>query len=438
MALSREMEFHADEIAASITGFEPLRNALLRMPMASNCFQFVLNTYGEKIGENIIAKNVFSDQLAMLHQISKRRQYPMENGLPLITFSQFNKYNKSKLVIKDQWASHPSVEERVSRLEATGYSAHTTSTDLANVLFTNLKEIEEAMTRRMFEQVTYTETPVIWSTNEILQHYQTQVERNELPGIFNEYYDDHVPLYLPATDFKSIPSGHTLEQLFSNDKVDLIYTLLSLKGDIDTLYQIYEDSGAIKSFDYDGVKYRKKSALTLAEKLQRELSVLQSEVVENDANIYAYFLNLEKQQKGPALLENQYRFFYQFNELYQKNMDIHSSLSKGLYFVDHETPFKTIAANLRNLIPHETQFKIAIKEMMATKFFEKELTPEMFVNFTNYTTQNLSYFDGANYHEDNLTILYTSLNDFDTLFANKYYELKQTMLVYMESLVQRV
>jgi Zn-dependent protease with chaperone function len=48
LGLSREMEFHADEIAASVTGYEPLKNSLLRMALADLSFNNVLNFYNNK------------------------------------------------------------------------------------------------------------------------------------------------------------------------------------------------------------------------------------------------------------------------------------------------------------------------------------------------------------------------------------------------------
>jgi Zn-dependent protease with chaperone function len=53
MGLSREMEFHADEIAARVTGYEPLKTSLLRMNLADQCFNNVLSFYEGKISENV-------------------------------------------------------------------------------------------------------------------------------------------------------------------------------------------------------------------------------------------------------------------------------------------------------------------------------------------------------------------------------------------------
>ena len=50
MALSREMEFHADEIAATVTGSAPLKTSLLRLSLASESYDSVLNFYQGKVG----------------------------------------------------------------------------------------------------------------------------------------------------------------------------------------------------------------------------------------------------------------------------------------------------------------------------------------------------------------------------------------------------
>ena len=50
--LSREMEFHADEIVANVTGYEPLKYGLLWLSLADHSFRSVLSFYDGKIIEN--------------------------------------------------------------------------------------------------------------------------------------------------------------------------------------------------------------------------------------------------------------------------------------------------------------------------------------------------------------------------------------------------
>jgi Zn-dependent protease with chaperone function len=53
LALSREMEFHADEVAANVTGYLPLKESLLRMDLASHSYNSVISFYENKVNENI-------------------------------------------------------------------------------------------------------------------------------------------------------------------------------------------------------------------------------------------------------------------------------------------------------------------------------------------------------------------------------------------------
>lgn len=78
MALSREMEFHADEIAAHITGYEPLKNALLRLNLSEHAFNSVINFYEEKyeMGNCSPLCNLYKEHLFVMALMAKGCQYP--------------------------------------------------------------------------------------------------------------------------------------------------------------------------------------------------------------------------------------------------------------------------------------------------------------------------------------------------------------------------
>jgi Zn-dependent protease with chaperone function len=155
LGLSREMEFHADEIAASVTGYEPLKKSLLRMSMADHSFNSVLNFYNNRISENIKSVNLYQDQSSVINFLTELNRLPKTNGLPDISLEEQSKYNKSKLIIKDQWASHPTTEERISRLEKTGFSVKYDSDLLANCIFNNISETQKQIASKLFESINY-------------------------------------------------------------------------------------------------------------------------------------------------------------------------------------------------------------------------------------------------------------------------------------------
>ena len=113
MSLSREMEFHADEIAANIVGSEPMKNSMLRMSLADESYNEVLNFYSGKISEAITTDNIFPKQFFIMTFLAAKNKIENLHGIPNVTFQNLDRFNKSKLVIKNQWASHPSSEERL-------------------------------------------------------------------------------------------------------------------------------------------------------------------------------------------------------------------------------------------------------------------------------------------------------------------------------------
>ena len=159
MGLSREMEFHADEIAATVTGYEPLQNSLLRMSLADHSFSSVLSFYNKKVSENKKAENIFKDQLYVTNFLARENQIEILNNLPQVSLNALNQFNKSKLVVKDQWASHPSTEDRIVRLEQTGLKSTNINYESENSLFTDIIKTQKEFTDKLFEDIVYENVP---------------------------------------------------------------------------------------------------------------------------------------------------------------------------------------------------------------------------------------------------------------------------------------
>lgn len=93
MALSREMEFHADEIAAHLTGYKPLKNSLLRINLADHAFTSVLNHYESRAKDKIKSGNVYKEQLHVMKFLALDGGLRYEDELPQVTLEELNKYN---------------------------------------------------------------------------------------------------------------------------------------------------------------------------------------------------------------------------------------------------------------------------------------------------------------------------------------------------------
>jgi len=235
LGLSREMEFHADEIAANITGYKPLKKSLLRMSLADISFNNVLNFYNGKISENTRSENIYIDQKTAIRFLAEINNLATTNDLPDISLEEQSKFDKSKLVIKDQWASHPTIKERIERLEKTGLLAHNNSDILANNVFLNIDKLQKQLTDKLFEQINYQGEIKFFSVNDFQEEYKQETLSNSFPKIYNGYYDHKITTYIELNNSNLADSNISFEELFSDKKIDMVYTAIALQNDIETL-----------------------------------------------------------------------------------------------------------------------------------------------------------------------------------------------------------
>ncbi len=181
LALSREMEFHADEVAANVAGYEPLKNSLMRIDLADHSYQSVLGFYNIKISENVKSKNIFQEQSFVMNFLAKENNIPFKNNLPSVSSYDTSKYNKSKLNIKDQWASHPSMAERVVALEKLNIVKPYNPEKPAIGLFTEPSKIESTITDKIFSQVTYGELVTDLKLENFEKEYVESFKKNSFP-----------------------------------------------------------------------------------------------------------------------------------------------------------------------------------------------------------------------------------------------------------------
>lgn len=433
MGLSREMEFHADEIAASITGFEPLKNSLLRMTLADNSFSNVLQFYDGKIAQSIKSENIYRDQTAIFTFLAEQNNFHIQNNLPTISLEEQSKFDKSKLVIKNQWASHPSAEERIKRLEKTGFSTQNKNDTLANNVFKNIIETQKMLTAKLFEGVKYEGETSFIAFENFQNEYREETLSNSFSKIYNGYYNNKSPSQFNPDDKNLISKDIQFQELFSDEKVDRIYTAIAIQNDIETLKNISNNSIIIKTFDYDGKKYKKTEADNLIAQLNTELENLYEQINCNDILIYEFFNKIDIQNNSNELAQL-YQEFFAFDKNFDTNYDIYIQLSNELRFVNENTPFEQINTNLKRIKPIEATLKSALKEIMENPNCQSEISEDIRDNSAIYLSKELVYFKDNAYNNENLNIFYQALHNYAFLMSRVYFLTKKKLLNYQEGL----
>ncbi|MEH0153840.1 M48 family metalloprotease [Limibacter armeniacum] len=438
MALSREMEFHADEIAASVTGYKPLKSSLLRIKLADHAHQSVLNFYGEKVKENFRSGNMFQEQFHVMNFLATEDNILLENQLPMVSLNDLNRFNKSRLVIKDQWASHPSTKERIERLEQTGLTAEKEVHQPAGSIFQNIENTYRHQTAKLFESVQYQGESKEMTLEEFQDAYKAYYEANTFSRFYNGYYDDKQPIRfdLKAAAVEEETTA-TAETLFSNQQIELVYTAFSLQNDIETLKQLAGSGHAIKTFDYDGKKYASRESAGLASKLAEELKELNEQIKQNDIRIFQFFLKREQELGESLQLKAMYQTFFDYDTQIDAKSGLYTEMLEALQFINYNLPFEQIRENFANLAPKEAILKHEIKELMESERYQQEITPEMQENFEQYLSKKWEYFGHENYFERPLEMLFKVLNNYGYLLSRGYFLMKKELLNYQEELVKR-
>ena len=89
-----------------------------------------------------------------MNYLATQSNLSFKNNLPIVSETELNKYNKTKLVIKNQWASHPSTEERIRALELT--NIHKIGIDMPAILLLKMKKGYKKTLRKIVFEVSYT------------------------------------------------------------------------------------------------------------------------------------------------------------------------------------------------------------------------------------------------------------------------------------------
>lgn len=436
MGLSREMEFHADEIAAHVTGYEPLKSSLLRLSFADYSYNNVLSFYERKIIDNQKSENIFNDHLFVTNFLAQYNNIEIKNNLPQVLETELNKFNKSKLVIKDQWASHPSTEDRIVMLEKTGLSATKIDNEPANHLFSNIVKTQKDLTDKIFKNVVYTGECSAMPFALFQSSYKEDFFKNTFPKVYNSYYDNKNPSFFDIQSVEHITNNIKLEDLFSESKVEEVYTAISIQSDIETIRQISDKIFDVKTFDYDGVKYSKKDCKSLLSKLEKELKSLNEKIQSNDIEIFKYFRSQEQKYNFNPYLESLYTHFFNFDKSFDAKYQVYVQLSNELQFINYTTPIKQIKVNFTKIEPLEEQLKKGINELLENQDFVSELTKDIKENFELYIAKKWQYFGNERYIDTNLDILFTAMNNYAILLSRGYFVIKQKLLNYQVELTE--
>lgn len=439
LGLSREMEFEADAIAASVTGYEPLCTSLLRLSLADHAWNLLLSVYNSLENDGLSTKDFYKEHEYVLLFLAKDRGIEINNNLPQVTIDWMNRFNGSKLNIENQWASHPSTEDRITRLEQTGILAAGVATNSAFDLIVNPDKTKQHLTKVLFKEVSAKRDKYI-SFEEFEILFQRYFEKNTFSPVYNEYYEFYNPETFDVNEVDCEEGMVSVSYLFSTEKVQLAKNFTYLKDDLNGLKQIAAGKIPVKSFDYEGIKYESNHAKKLIKSLTVEFRDLQNKVLCNDKEVYCFFKTREKELGLPGKIKTYYKEFFKFSDTLERNNVFVVGFFEKLRFVSHELPAEQIKLEFRNVEYLEQRLRHNLSELFEIDVFKDYLNDEFNQEYKEsiqkFLDGRLIYFKVASYDKENLNILFTALNCYRILLSDGVFIFKRQILKYQVALLE--
>jgi len=430
MALSREMEFHADEISARFAGSVPAVTALLRTGLAWDSFNYVWQFYYNHISENTKAENLYPQHSYAINQIAERYGVQFSNGLPQVKKETIARFNRSKLIIINQWASHPSVDDRIKKLEELNIDS-VVCEDSAWNFFINKEDIQKEITAKLFRNWQFSESPTIITIEEFIQKYSDELDKHSFNKMYNYFYDNRG---ISSFDIKlaieqvNEDNFNNFSEAYSKVNVNFIYQFTGLDYDITTIESISKSEWKIESFEYDGIKYKTKESRQLLDKLLKQHETLHKQVNELDIKIFKYFFKLAKLIKRKEELVKHYATYFYFVNEDKSNLQIYLDLIDSMQFIYRIRSFNQIRIKLEEMQTKESVFRERMKKILADENYQSILTTDQIEKFTKYLENEWSYFSEQKYDQEELKVLEEAIYQFYELCSGApFYALKKLL-----------
>lgn len=437
-SLSREMEYHADAVAAAIAGSRPVIASLLRMELAETSLNIVYSYHENKVDQGLKPLNIYPQHYFVMNHFAKQQKVKIKNGLPELSIAHIWKSRGSKIVLKNQWASHPEIEHRIQRLRMFDTPHQLESKDIAVNLLVHKEELQELLTDKIFEHhFTYAKTPQLTDFEGFKSDFLSQFSTLFFDERFYGYYDDRLPYYKFNLDSLETPAelNLTYEELFNEEGLTEIKEEIVLESDINILEKIRLSHSEIQSFEYDNVSYRTQNCTELISLLKERLEHMRTQIEQRNFLIFNYFKGIVQELHQIEKWKEIYTSFQQVAEATMACQDAYLNLTAASEFMNVQTKFDQIREKMISFKEAEKVFKISLKFMLESPLYADEYSEEQVIKFEKFLSENLSYFENNAYIDDDLAQLSDVLLIFQTVYYNTCLKHKKQILTFQSNLL---
>ncbi len=426
LSLSRQMEFHADAVAASVAGGNHLITSLRRIEMSELCFNILMGNYNDWGFEHVRAKNIYQNHKEV------EKHYAKDHDLEFVhdnisTTNDALFISSPRVKITDQWASHPSLEQRTEALRKLNLTTEIIASSPWK-LFVDPIATQENFTANMFNGMSKGKEVEVIDNEAFVHKYYESFRKFELPKEFHGFFNEFFPQDISIEEIEQWESKDPIDHTLSKTEIKKLKERTSILNDLNMLQSIVDGQTGIKSFDFDGRKYRAKQAGEVLRLLKKESQEVTDDYKKVAKNIFKHYYNLAQSQGQADVYKDKYQYIVdEFNQ-YDEDYKICEAIQAELMPIFHEEikieRAIKINANAKQL---EVPFKETLKRYIELGQLEE-------APFKVYFERDPDYFTGNTFREHNLEFIFTILNKFIELRSNRLFDLKKAFLEYQVSL----
>ncbi|WP_415327164.1 M48 family metallopeptidase [Chryseobacterium sp. MMS23-Vi53] len=431
-SLRREMEFHADAVATYVTNPKEQATSLLRLDLSSAAFNSSFMFYAES-DNKYLPENLFENQTILMKVFSERNNHSYENNLPKVDLDDLTRYNKTKIKIEDQWSFHPETDQRVETIWKNQTKNRPENNELAKNIIRGFDEICKALTSKYLTLYSIKNIGEVVEDNEkFLELYNEKYPYNSIFTDFNGYYERHNPVLENVEELINIEKS-TENDFFNDKKVSLTHEKVGIESDLYTLKHLVANPKIIKTFKCDGRLYKANEAKILIPRFTKDLENIQSEIKENDKNIFQHFYQ-KADESDKKVLIGKYKTFAKLDREYDIFQNSINNFIPHLQFMMVTLPVEEIRKHRANLLKNEKPFKDIIKHFVEESGYKDFLSIENKKLLKDFINSEYIYFNNDKYIQTEVDAVYSLINEYQTILNKIYSDYKIQLIDFQADL----
>ncbi len=438
MALSREMEFHADTVAATISGSNNVITQLHKLEIAGESYDKLLKYWDSKLSENLRAENLYPQHLIVQKNYAIAQGLTIDkNEMPVIEKGP-SPSKKQRLIINSVWQSHPLVDDREHAVNK--YSIWVEPVlESAWSLFNNAEALQIAFTNDLYTKagITIKNEPVNVAT--FKEDFESKLKTHIFHPDYKGYYEfkqikefeiDDLVTVAPASAQKSF------QELFTTENSELPQRIQNMEEDIKTLeYVSINGKNDIKTFDYLGISYTSKDADRVIETIEGEIAAAKADMDKFDKDIFTFFYSCANTAELKQQLVEKYRKLFLVDKTVLIEYDLYNDIIADVSLLYQKMTINKIYDTVNSIYAKEKKLKPRLQALLKEDELLLFIKRQYKTDIEKYAWEKFVYFDDPKYDNGALKILRNALQAYVSIISAYSFDAKKDLLDFQLTLI---